>query len=104
MQTKMKIIESALKYFANKGYEGASMSEIAKETGVTKSSIYGYFSGKQKLYLEVLEYFLTFQKKYWKRIEKNFMVQIDKDSLKQVYLSACDTAKNQQDMSTFWKK
>lgn len=49
-----EIKKAALKYFTEKGYEGASLSEIAQECGIKKSSIYSHFSGKDELFLEVL--------------------------------------------------
>ncbi|MED0587419.1 TetR/AcrR family transcriptional regulator [Bacillus subtilis] len=49
-----KIIEVALKYFTIHGYEGASLSQIAKEVGIKKQSIYTHFHGKDDLFLQAL--------------------------------------------------
>ncbi len=48
-KTKKQILEAGLKVFAEKGYHGASMAEIAKEAGVSKGLAYNYFSGKKDL-------------------------------------------------------
>lgn len=49
-----EIKEAALKYFTIHGYEGASLSLIAKEVGMKKQSIYAHFEGKDDLFLQVL--------------------------------------------------
>lgn len=51
---KEEIKEAAIKYFLQKGFEGASLSEIAEEAGIKKASIYSHFKGKDDLFLEVL--------------------------------------------------
>ncbi|TMK38605.1 MAG: helix-turn-helix transcriptional regulator [Actinobacteria bacterium] len=37
--------------FAERGYHGASMDDIARRVGVTKPMLYNYFGSKQGLYL-----------------------------------------------------
>ena len=41
--------------FAEQGYSGARVDEIAERTRTTKRMIYYYFGGKEELYLAVLE-------------------------------------------------
>lgn len=55
IQTKQKILETALTIFAKKGFEGASTREICKEAGVNISLIAYYFGGKKGLYEKVVE-------------------------------------------------
>ena len=43
--TKERILESALELFAQNGYTGTSMSEIANKLGVTKAALYKHFIG-----------------------------------------------------------
>jgi AcrR family transcriptional regulator len=45
----------AQREFARKGYAGARVDEIAALTRTTKRMIYYYFTGKEQLYLAVLE-------------------------------------------------
>ncbi len=47
------IIEAALRCFAAKNYDGASMSDIAEATGITKRAIYRYFPTKRELFYAV---------------------------------------------------
>jgi TetR/AcrR family transcriptional regulator len=49
-----KIIQAALKEFTEKGYDAASLSEIAREAGTTKQLLHYYFSGKDQLYLTAI--------------------------------------------------
>jgi AcrR family transcriptional regulator len=54
-RTKTEILEIATAEFAERGYSGARVDEIADRTRTTKRMIYYYFGGKQKLYIAVLE-------------------------------------------------
>lgn len=45
-QTRIEILEAAARAFADKGLEGATMHEIARESGYTAASLYAYFPGK----------------------------------------------------------
>lgn len=55
-QTKAFIIEKTAPIFNAKGYEGTSMSDITKATGLTKGSIYGNFVNKDEVALAVFDY------------------------------------------------
>jgi len=54
-RTRSEIIAVATHEFADKGYAGARVDEIAAKTRTTKRMIYYYFRGKEQLYLAVLE-------------------------------------------------
>ncbi|KOO42928.1 TetR/AcrR family transcriptional regulator [Priestia koreensis] len=41
--------------FAERGYDGTSMSDIAKRVGIKTPSIYTHFKGKDDLFLSILE-------------------------------------------------
>lgn len=49
-----RIVASALRHFAAKGYAGASLREIAEEARTTKPMIYYYFEHKKGLYTDTL--------------------------------------------------
>jgi len=53
MATKENILKTALKLFADKGYENTSLEEIANKTGVSKPAIYYHFKNKKRLYNEI---------------------------------------------------
>jgi AcrR family transcriptional regulator len=48
-RTKKQILDAGLKVFAVKGYHGTSISDIAKEAGVSKGLAYNYFKSKKDL-------------------------------------------------------
>jgi AcrR family transcriptional regulator len=52
--TADNIKEAAMYFFATYGYEGTSLSQIAKEAGIKKQSIYSHFKGKDDLFLHIL--------------------------------------------------
>jgi TetR/AcrR family transcriptional regulator len=54
-RTRAEILDVATEEFADKGYAGARVDEIAARTSTTKRMIYYYFGGKEQLYLAVLE-------------------------------------------------
>ena len=54
-RTRAEILEIATSEFAERGYSGARVDEIADRTRTTKRMIYYYFGGKQQLYIAVLE-------------------------------------------------
>lgn len=53
--TKDRILLAARKLFALKGYEGASVREIAKEAEVNIAALNYHFQGKQKLFHQVID-------------------------------------------------
>ena len=47
---KSRILKAALDSFTTSGYHETTMEDIAKIVGISKSSIYNYFSSKEELY------------------------------------------------------
>ncbi len=54
LQTEEKIFLAARKVFIQKGFEGASTADIAKEAGVNKALLNYYYRSKENLFLKVL--------------------------------------------------
>ncbi|CAA0080201.1 HTH-type transcriptional repressor NicS [Zhongshania aliphaticivorans] len=54
MNTPERILVAALKLFAERGFYGASMDQIAGELGLTKQALIHHFGTKEKLYGAVL--------------------------------------------------
>jgi AcrR family transcriptional regulator len=54
-RTRREILDVAAHEFADHGYAGARVDEIAERTRTTKRMIYYYFGGKEQLFVAVLE-------------------------------------------------
>ncbi len=53
-QTRQAILDAALDLFAEKGYFGTSLRDIAAVVGVRESAIYNYFKGKDALFIGLM--------------------------------------------------
>lgn len=53
--TRERIITSAARVFARKGYHGASLDEVAADAGLTKGAVYWHFQSKADLFLALLD-------------------------------------------------
>jgi len=54
-ETRQRILEAAEAAFAEKGFDGANMREIAQAAGVNKFMLYYHFDNKETLFLQVVE-------------------------------------------------
>ncbi len=52
--TRGAIVEAATALFLDAGYGAVSMDAIARRAGVSKRSVYSYFSGKEALFGAVM--------------------------------------------------
>jgi AcrR family transcriptional regulator len=52
---KQKILDSAMRFFLEKGYISTSIQNIADDCGVAKGSVYNFFNSKEDLFIEVLK-------------------------------------------------
>lgn len=53
--TALRILEAAEAVFAERGYEAASLGEVADRVGIRPQAIYNHFRSKWALYVAVLE-------------------------------------------------
>ena len=70
---KQAIIQGALKVFNDLGIEKTTMDEIAIESGFGKATLYYYFSSKDEVFIEIMEYGW---KKLWNDIESKIIENI----------------------------
>lgn len=88
-----KIKSTSLELFALKGYEGTSISDIAKAVGLQKSSIYTHFNSKEELFLtifnEVINDFISDIEKLSSQI-KHYSV---KEKLYAIFYYFCESYK-----------
>ncbi len=57
-KTRKKILEAAANLFVKNGFDGISISQIAKKAGVNQSLIYHYFESKEDLWKSVKNYYV----------------------------------------------
>jgi AcrR family transcriptional regulator len=53
-ERRVLILESALQIFAQRGYDGAKVADIASAAGVTKAVVYDHFSSKRDIHVELI--------------------------------------------------
>ncbi|MGZ7050027.1 MAG: TetR/AcrR family transcriptional regulator [Methanobacterium sp.] len=54
--TKERIFDAAIQLFAQYGFEGTSMREIAEEVGIKKASMYSHFKSKDEILDKIMDY------------------------------------------------
>jgi AcrR family transcriptional regulator len=50
-ETRQAILKAAVELFAEKGFEGTSIEDLARAAGVGKGTVYGYFQDKNEIFL-----------------------------------------------------
>ena len=53
--TRMCLVQAAAKVFTRRGYDNASLDEVAEEAGFTKGAVYSNFKGKEDLFLATID-------------------------------------------------
>lgn len=53
-ESRAKIINTARRLFAEKGFDGCNVSDIAKQAGMSQGNIYWHFTSKDELFQAVL--------------------------------------------------
>lgn len=54
-ESRARIVAAAVRVFARKGFQRASLDEIAADAGLTKGAIYWHFRSKNDLFFSLLE-------------------------------------------------
>lgn len=70
-EKRERIINAALKEFAQNGYEKASTNAIIKEAEISKGSLFNYFNSKKELYLFLLDYVVEIIAKIYDEVDWN---------------------------------
>jgi AcrR family transcriptional regulator len=53
--TRARLRQAAIELFGEKGYDGASMTELAERVGIAKPSLYNYYRSKEELLLDLVD-------------------------------------------------
>lgn len=56
-EIRVGLLETGLRLFAEKGYNGTGIKEIVDEVGVPKGSFYNYFKSKEDFSVEIIEFY-----------------------------------------------
>ena len=68
-EKRERIINAALKEFAQNGYEKASTNEIVRQAEISKGSLFNYFKNKRELYFFLIEYVAEIIEKMYDEID-----------------------------------
>ncbi|MHB8241077.1 MAG: TetR/AcrR family transcriptional regulator [Solirubrobacteraceae bacterium] len=60
-ETRARLLEAAASVYARRGFNGATLEEVAAEAGFTKGAVYAHFGSKENLLLALMEEHLTQQ-------------------------------------------
>ncbi|MGY5451856.1 TetR/AcrR family transcriptional regulator [Agarivorans sp. MS3-6] len=86
-----KALEMALEVFWQKGYEGASLSDLTQAMGINKPSMYSAFGNKEQLFLQAIElYEKRPQAFFFPALEQPTIYQVVKYMLNGVIENLCD--------------
>ena len=83
--TKERILETALELFAQSGYLGTSMSDIAEKLGITKGALYKHYTSKQEILDSIVE---QMNKMDYERAKAYEMPEAEPDGFAEAYLHA----------------
>src|SRR5512138_3682488 len=53
---RAEICRTAAQIFHDRGFDGTSMSDLARALGMTKAGLYHYFDGKEALLFEIVTF------------------------------------------------
>ena len=81
--TKERILEIALELFAQNGYLGTSMSDIAKQLGFTKAALYKHYTSKQEILDQIVE---RMNRMDYERAEEYEMPETEPDGFAEAYM------------------
>ncbi|HCQ90528.1 MULTISPECIES: TetR/AcrR family transcriptional regulator [unclassified Clostridium] len=80
-----RILNAAMKEFAQKGFEKASTNEIVKEADISKGLLFHYFKDKKNLFLFLYDHCIDVSmNEFYKKInldEKDFFIRLNQMSI-----------------------
>jgi AcrR family transcriptional regulator len=57
--TRARLLEAAARVYAEHGFAGATLDDVAEEAGLTKGAVYGHFGSKNNLLVALMEEYLA---------------------------------------------
>lgn len=100
---KREILDKSLELFADKGYFGTHMDDIAKAVGIKKASLYAHYSGKESIFTaifnNILEEYASFIDKLTTHSEETNCLE----KLASIFTSYLNNCKGNSKM-IFWDR
>ena len=112
--TKERITEEALTLFAEKGYKGTSVKNIADAVGIKDASLYNHFRSKQEIFNSIVELILNHISELSQTLGipqydsedaavSDFFINLGSDGLKKITRESCLFYMTDPYISRFWR-
>ncbi|PZF90867.1 TetR/AcrR family transcriptional regulator [Listeria ivanovii] len=98
--TKKLVKKAALSLFAEKGYDGTALSEIAKVVGIKTPSLYAHFSSKEALFLEVYQDSIQAELRELQQVSQKESLA-GEEKLRMIFFVATDFSSNPDEKKFF---
>lgn len=76
-----QVLQSAAHIFKQNGYNGTSIDDILKATGLSRSSLYDSFHDKHNLYLQALEFYKQNENQAYQEVQRKELNGMEKIEL-----------------------
>ncbi|MED3995649.1 TetR/AcrR family transcriptional regulator [Peribacillus frigoritolerans] len=97
--SKEKIRTAAMELFIKKGYYATSISDIAKQAGISKGLLYNYYKGKEELLSEMVEARI---KEVVEVMEESFTLNTPREQLEHIINGAIDNIHQKPEVHRFY--
>jgi AcrR family transcriptional regulator len=77
-ERRKEILDIATKLFADKGYDGASLSDVAAQMDITKAALYHHIQNKEAILQEICDRVLQKQVKETRQLQRSNLSPRDK--------------------------
>ncbi|PAL05735.1 TetR/AcrR family transcriptional regulator [Peribacillus simplex] len=97
--SKEKIRAAAMELFIKQGYYATSISDIAKQAGISKGLLYNYYKGKEELLSEMVEARI---KEVVEVMEEAFTLNTPREQLEHIINGAIDNIHQKPEVHRFY--
>ncbi|WP_440971061.1 TetR/AcrR family transcriptional regulator [Peribacillus frigoritolerans] len=97
--SKEKIRAAAMELFIKQGYYATSISDIAKQAGISKGLLYNYYKGKEELLSEMVESRI---KEVIEVMEEAFTLNTPREQLEHIINGAIDNIHQKPEVHRFY--
>ncbi|MFJ7941837.1 TetR/AcrR family transcriptional regulator [Peribacillus sp. NPDC096622] len=97
--SKEKIRAAAMELFMKQGYYATSISDIAKQAGISKGLLYNYYKGKEELLSEMIEARI---KEVVEVMEEAFSLNSPREQLEHIINGAIDNIHQKPEIHRFY--